>query len=232
MTYPVRTMIRTNNGLDFNGAVLGGDFSPSLVARGRLQNIAIGFVLNKNISFFNSSVGFVAGGIAEQLRVTYADIEHVRVKLPDRPFSEKLSDAVKGVDAGVSEVHVASIEVQVKLVESGSLSQKTRKLSKMVPFIVGRERTANPLLVWNDQFNREHYAGLKISDLKAALDGELEKIVFEIPRSVVVAYKRDLKEFNLSVWLEAFQQEFVTSKVAQAPRRSWRVTDVPGVTVS
>ena len=59
------------------------------------------------------------------------------------------------------------------------LTEKVNRTSAMVPYTVARERSDNPVLVWNDQYDRAQYPGITAKGLKAAMNGEATALNFK-----------------------------------------------------
>ena len=179
MTYTTKMWNRTPYGFELQVKELGGTFSPSLVARSRPSNVALTSVIEKTVAFLPPSVGLEAGRIASEYGAAYADVEDVQIRTHDGRSYDKLSSLMAEQASDVQEMHVAQIAVTVKTVQPGSMSEKVSRTSGAVPFTIARERSSNPVLVWNDQYDRNDYPGISAQSIKSALNGDAAVVRFK-----------------------------------------------------
>ncbi len=178
MTYTTNLWNRTPSGFELQEKELGGMFSPSMVTRGRASNVALTSVMEKTVAFLPSSVGFRASSIASDFGATYVDVEDLQVTTLDGKYHDKLSSLMADQPDDIDELHVARLAVTAKVIRPGSLTDRIDRVSGMVPFTVARERSDNPVLVWNDQYDRADYPGISAKALKAAVEGQATAVNF------------------------------------------------------
>ena len=82
---------KTPKGYYLEPKVLGGDFSPSFVVRGRPSNVALTTIFEKNPAFLPPELGLRSGSVATALGVTYADLDEVFIKTHEGRYFETLS---------------------------------------------------------------------------------------------------------------------------------------------
>lgn len=178
MTYTTNLWNRTPSGFELQEKELGGMFSPSKVTRGRASNVALTGVMERTVAFLPSSVGFRASSIASDFGATYVDVEDLRVTTLDGKYHNKLSSLMADQPDDIDELHVARLSVTAKIIRPGSLTDRIDRVSGMVPFTVAREKSDNPVLVWNDPFDRSNYPGISAKALKAAVEGQATAVNF------------------------------------------------------
>ena len=180
---------KTSKGYYLEPKVLGDDFSPSFVVRGRPSNVALTTIFEKTPAFLPSELGFRSGSVASEFGATYADLEDVHIKNHEGRYFETLSKLMADQPDNIDEIHVASISITAKTISAGSLTDKVKRTSGAVPFVIGRENSSNPVLVWNDQYDRDAYPGITAATIKAAVNGESSAINFKegaTPNVVVI----------------------------------------------
>ena len=179
MTFTTNLWNKTPDGFQLQEKVLGDTFSPSMVARGRASNVTLTSVMEKTIAFLPPSVGFRASSIAADYGATYVDVQDVQIKTHEGRYYDKLSALMADQPDGVEEVHVARLAVTAKTIQPGLLTEKVNRTSAMVPYTVARERSDNPVLVWNDQYDRSQYPGITARALKSAMNGDATALNFK-----------------------------------------------------